>query len=107
MTRYALIAALAALCGALGWLVLQSRTIGSLEADNASLTRSNAALTMTAETNALARDVARAAEARQASIAAKARADVDAILTGDFGECLDADLPDDLRAILGGVRLAD
>ena len=105
MTRYALIITLGLLCAALGGLWWQSGRMGSLQAENASLTRSNAALTMTATQNALARDVARAASDRQASIAAKARADVEAILTGEFGECSDALLPDNLRAILDGLRL--
>tara|TARA_R110000851_G_scaffold143022_3_gene281830 strand:- start:639 stop:962 length:324 start_codon:yes stop_codon:yes gene_type:complete len=107
MTRYALIIALGVLCAALGWVAMQSRTISALDADNARLARSNAALTMKAEQNAMARDVARAAAARQASIAAKAQGDVEAILTGDFGECADANLPDDLRDILSGMRPTD
>ena len=107
MTRYALIIALGVLCAALGWVAMQSRTISALDADNARLARSNAALTMKAEQNAMARDVARAAAARQASIAAKAQGDVEAILTGDFGECADANLPDDLRDILSGLQPTD
>ena len=107
MTRYALIIALGVLCAALGWVAMQSRTIAALGADNARLARSNAALTMKAEQNAMARDVARATAARQASIAAKAQGDVEAILTGDFGECVDANLPDDLRDILSGMRPTD
>lgn len=107
MTRYALIIALGVLCAALGWIAWQSRTIAALGADNARLERSNAALTMTAEQNAMARDVARATAARHAIIAAKAQGDVEAILTGDFGECADENLPDDLRDILGGLRTTD
>jgi len=105
VTRYALIAALVALCAALGGLWWQSGRMGSLQADNDRLTRSNVALTMTAQQNAIARDVAKASADRQASIAAAARADVEAILTGEFGECSDALLPDNLRAILDGLRL--
>jgi len=105
--RYALCAALAALCAALGWLWWQSTAIAALEADNARLTRSVAALDLVASQNAAARDVARATATRQASIAATARADVEAILTGEFGECLNETLPDDLRRLLGGLPAQD
>ena len=105
MTRYALIITLGLLCAALGGLWWQSGRMGSLQAENASLTRSNVALTMTAQQNAIARDVAKASADRQASIAAAARADVEAILTGEFGECSDALLPGNLRDILDGVQL--
>lgn len=103
MTKYALIAALSALCAALGWVAWQSRTIGTLQADNERLSRSNAVLMMTAKQSAEARDVALASAKRQAVIASEARGKVEAILTGEFGECANAELPDDLRAILDGL----
>lgn len=107
MTRYALIAALGLLCASLGWLWVQSGTIDTQEAEIDSLTRSNAALELTAFENGLARSVAQDTAKRQTKIADQAQRDIEAILTGEFGECINADLPDDLRAILDGVRAED
>jgi len=44
MTRYALIAALTALCGALGWLWVQSGVVATLRNDNAAMRLSVAAM---------------------------------------------------------------
>ena len=104
---YALGAALLGCLALIGAVYWQAQRLDAAKSRISTLDRSIAAVTMTAEHNAIAKDVARAAEARQASIAAKARGDVEAILTGDFGECINAELPDDLRAILDGVRSDD
>lgn len=107
MTRYALIAALALLCAAMGWLWVQSGTIGAQGAEIDRLTRSNKAMELIAVKNGIARVIAQGTAARQTKIADQAQRDIEAILTGDFGECINADLPDDLRAILDGVRAED
>jgi len=105
MTRYALMAALAALCGALGWLMLQSRTIATLEADNASLTRSVAALTRGAEQSAAALSAAAdlAEDQRRRALAFEMQRDN--VLTKQYGGCADAAIDPDLLRDIGRMRL--
>lgn len=96
--------ALAAVVAGYGAWVWQQATIDQLTADNASLTRSVAALEVSIEQSRVARrvDAARAAAQRQRD--REAAATVEAILTTRLGECADAPLDPDLAAILNGLR---
>ncbi|WP_370211550.1 hypothetical protein [Roseovarius sp.] len=99
ITRYALIAALAAVLGLGAALWWQSGTVDRLRDDKARLTRSVTALEQSRAQARAAADVARAEAARQAAAAAEYEQVKVAFRKGDF----DAPLPDDFRALLGRI----
>jgi len=107
VTRYALIAALALLCAALGWIAYRETTLASLEAHNASLTASVASLTV-------ARDQAQAAEVAAAELAEVQRRRAVAfqlvkenVLAKTYGGCADALIDPELLLDLSGLRTAN
>ncbi|PWE32795.1 hypothetical protein DDZ14_08600 [Maritimibacter sp. 55A14] len=101
LTRWALIGAGTLVVLLAGGLWLQSDRVDRLRTENASLTRSVAALQMQAEQAALAREVEAARAERDRARAAEAQATIEAILTGDFE---DEPLPPGLADILNGLR---
>ena len=101
MMRYATIGALLVALGLGGMLMLERNRVASLQAENASLTRSVAALE---RERAQAREAQAVARAEAERVAAKAREYDDireAILKGDS----DADLPDWFCEHLGRLGL--
>lgn len=102
--------AYAALCGALalaGAALWQRGTIAKLEGQNASLTRSVAALELSREQAKLARAVEAARASSEAARAAESRQLVERILTTEFGGCADETLDPDLADLLRGLPGAD
>lgn len=99
ITRYALIAALAAVLGLGAALWWQSGTVDRLRDDKARLERSVVALEQSRAQARAAAERARAEAARQAAAAAEYEQVKDAFRKGDF----DAPLPDDFRALLDRI----
>lgn len=96
MGKYLTIALMTALCASLVAVVLLQRGNAALQAENASLTRSVAALEQQAAQSRLAADVARAAAQRERERAAEYDALREALIDGDE----DADLPTWFRSYL-------
>ncbi|MDF1729539.1 MAG: hypothetical protein P1U53_17495 [Sulfitobacter sp.] len=86
------------LSAALWW---QGRGIAATEAENASLTRSVAALALQAEQSALAADVAAARAARAQQMSAEANAQIEAIRNLNLGDCADETIDPALADVLG------
>ena len=94
MMKYALILVMSFALLASGYALWLSRTVASLETENASLTRSVTAFEMQAEQAKLARDVETARADAQEARAAQLDASIEALLTGDI-----ADAPLDPRIV--------
>lgn len=103
VTRYALIAALVALIGALGWLWVQSGEIATLEAENDRLTASVSALERSAKQTAQALADADALAETQRRRAVGFQLQLENVLTTTYGGCADAPIDPDLLRDLGGV----
>lgn len=100
MTRYALIGALSAVIGLLGWVYVQNTNIDRLKAENASYQRSIKALETTIEQSALAREVERARAERWQERATTLNATIEAILSGDVeDEILDPRIADFINSL--------
>lgn len=102
MIRYALAAALVAVLALGAALWFQTTRVSSLEADNARLERSVAALEMRASQAREALEVARAAQKRQEERAAEYDAIREALLRGEFD---DAPLPEWFVSVLRDLGL--
>jgi hypothetical protein len=105
LTRYALIAALVAALGLSGALIWTMRTNAALEAENASLSRSKAALEASRDQAKEARRVEAARAERARRDAERADATIEQILTSDFGECADEEIDPDLGELINGRLL--
>lgn len=104
LTRYALIGAVAAVLALGGLWQWEKRKSALLTAENASLTRSVAAMTRQAEQSAAAREVEKARAERWQTRAADLDASIEALFTGDIP---DAPLDPRIIAILDGLRADD
>lgn len=106
MTRYALIAALVALCGALGWLWWQSGTIDRLQSDKARLEASVAVLELSRAQALAAQAAADKLAETQRRRAVAFHLQLQNVLTTTYGGCADATIDPDLLRDLGGLRSA-
>lgn len=106
LMRYALIAALVALCAALGWLWVQSGTIVRLQGDNDRLEASVTVLELSRAQALAAQKAADALAETQRRRAVAFQLQIENVLTTKYGGCADAAIDPDLLRDLGGVRLA-
>ncbi|MEP5727781.1 MAG: hypothetical protein ABJL67_00265 [Sulfitobacter sp.] len=101
MTKYLTIAALLACLGLAAALWWQGRGMVALEAENARLTRSVAALSLQAEQSARARDIEAARAQKFANRNTELNAAIEGLLTGDIK---DAPLDPRLADFVNGLR---